>query len=255
MNKQTITNALKLAQRALKKHSPEILTGIGVAGMIATTVMAVRATPKALRRIDEQEIKEDKRLTTAEVVKTTWKCYVPAAVTGAMSVACLIGASSVNLKRNAALAAAYTISETALKEYQDKAVEIVGEKKEQAIRDAVAKSQLEKNPLRSREIIMTGAGYSLRYDPLSDRYFPSDMNTLKAAANELNRRMRDEMQITLNEFYDEIGLERTEVTGEVLGWDIDRGKGYIELNFSTQIADDGRPCLVIGHYQPPTYLR
>ena len=92
MNKQTISNALKGAEKALKKHSPEILTGIGIAGMIATTISAVKATPKALRLIDEKEIKENKRLTTAEVVLTTWKCYIPSAVTGALSVACLIGA-------------------------------------------------------------------------------------------------------------------------------------------------------------------
>lgn len=147
MDKQTITKGVKGIQRALRKHSPEILTGIGIAGMIAATITAVRATPKALRMIDEREIKDGKRLNTKEIVQTTWKCYVPAAVTGALSVACLIGASSVNAKRNAALATAYTISETALKEYREKAVEVVGPKKEQAIRDAVAKEQLVKNPI------------------------------------------------------------------------------------------------------------
>lgn len=253
MNKQTITNALKGAERALKKHSPEILTGIGIAGMIATTITAVKATPKALRLIDQKEIDEGKRLTTSEVIKTTWKCYVPAAVTGALSVACLVGASSVSLKRNAALATAYTISETALKDYREKAIEVVGEKKEQAIRDAVAKEQLAKTPLGGREVIIASSGDSLCFDPLSGRYFMSDINKLKAAANDLNKQMRDEMQISLNEFYDEIGLSHIE-TGEHLGWDIDCGRGYIQLDFSTHIADDGRPCLVVGHQQPPTYI-
>ena len=110
MNKQAFMNIAKGVKRVLRKHSPEILTGIGIAGMIATTVTAVRATPKALQLIDAREIKEEKRLSTAEVVKTTWKCYIPAAMTGTLSVACLIGASSVNAKRNAALATAYTLS-------------------------------------------------------------------------------------------------------------------------------------------------
>ena len=99
MDKQTITKGVKGIQRALRKHSPAILTGIGIAGMIAATITAVRTTPKALRMIDEREIKDGKRLNTKEIVQTTWKCYVPAAVTGALSVACLIGASSVNAKR------------------------------------------------------------------------------------------------------------------------------------------------------------
>ena len=146
MKKKAIVKSLEVAKTALKKYSPQILTGIGIAGMIATTITAVKATPKALQLIDEREIKENKRLSTTEVIKTTWKCYVPAAVTGTLSVACLIGASSVSLKRHAALATAYTLSETALKEYQEKAVEVVGEKKEQAIRDAVVKDKLAGNP-------------------------------------------------------------------------------------------------------------
>lgn len=251
MDKQNIAKSIKGIQRALRKHSPEILTGIGIAGMIATTITAVRATPKALRLIDEKEIKDSKRLNTQEIVQTTWKCYVPAAVTGALSVACLIGASSVNAKRNAALATAYTISETALKEYREKATEIVGPKKEQAIRDAVAKEQLVKNPIGKNEVICTGKGEVLCYDPLSGRYFKSSADQLKKAENNLNRQMRDEMHITLNEFYYEIGLSDIDVGGN-LGWEID--KGYIDLDFSSQLDENGTPCLVVGHHRPPTYI-
>ena len=86
MNKQTFVKALKDVPKMLKKHSPELLTGIGIAGMIFTTITAVKATPKALRLVDEQEIKEGKRLTNSEIIKTTWKCYVPAAVTGMCSI-------------------------------------------------------------------------------------------------------------------------------------------------------------------------
>lgn len=129
MNKQAIATTLKSLQKAMRKHSPAILTGVGVAGMVVTTVMAVRATPKALRMVDDKEIEDGKRLTTTEIIKTTWKCYIPAAITGACSAACIIGASSISAKRNAALFTAYTISETALKDYKDKAVEVVGPKR------------------------------------------------------------------------------------------------------------------------------
>ena len=117
MDKKTVTRMLYNARTAMKKHSPEILTGIGIAGMITTTVLAVRATPKALILLEEKKKEiEDNSLAPVEVVKTVWICYVPAAVTGAVSVACLVGASSVNVRRNAALATAYTLSESALKE-------------------------------------------------------------------------------------------------------------------------------------------
>ena len=252
MNKQAFMNIAKGVKQALRKHSPEILTGIGIAGMIATTVTAVRATPKALQLIDAREIKEEKRLSTAEEVKTTWKCYIPAAVTGTLSVACLIGASSVNAKRNAALATAYTISETALKEYREKALEVVGPKKEQAIRDAVAKEKLEKARVETREIVSTGRGETPCFDPLTNSLFKSDIETIRKAENNLNKRMRDELKITVNEFLQEIGLEPCDDSiGETMGWDID--KGYIDLDFSSQLVN-GVPYLVIGHHIPPQYL-
>lgn len=253
MTKETLVNVWKNTQKALKKHSPEILTGIGIAGMIATTVTAVKATPKALRMIDAKEIEEDRRLSTKEAIAVSWKCYVPAAITGIFSTACLIGASSVNVHRNAALATAYTISETALKEYKEKAVEVVGEKKEQAIRDAVAKEQLEKANIKERKFIPTGKGETPCFDPLTNACFKSDMETLRKAENTLNKQMRDDMVITVNEFLQEIGLEPCDASiGENLGWEIDRG--YIELDFSSQLVD-GIPYLVIGHHNPPHYIR
>lgn len=252
MNKQTIVKALKDVPKILKKHSPELLTGIGIAGMIFTTITAVKASPKALRLVDEREIKEGKRLTNSEIVKTTWKCYVPAAITGVCSVGCLIGASSANAKRNAALATAYTISETALKEYKEKAVEVVGEKKEQAIRDAVAKDKLEKAQVSTREFIITGKGETPCFDPLTNSCFKADIEILRKAENTLNKRMRDEMVITVNDFLQEIGLDPCDdAIGENMGWDID--KGYIELDFSSQLVD-GVPYLVIGHHNPPRYI-
>jgi hypothetical protein len=251
MKKPKLSSISKGIRGAITKHSPEILTGIGIAGMITTTIMAVRATPKALILIEErkEEIDVDK-LTPIELIKTTWTCYIPAAITGGLSIICLIGASSVNARRNAALATAYTLSESALKEYQEKVIETIGEKKEETVRDAIAKDRIDKNPVSSREVIITEKGNTLCYDSISGRYFKSDIDKLKKTVNELNRRMRDEMYISLNEFYYEIGLNPISI-GDDIGWNIDRG--YIELNFSSQLTDDGNPCLVIDYQVAPRY--
>ena len=121
MPKQSLASIAKSVRTAMKKHSPEILTGIGIAGMITTTVMAVKATPKALILLEEKKDELDTdRLEPKDIIKTAWPCYIPAAVVGSISVFCLIGASSTNLRRNAALATAYTLSESTLKEYQEK---------------------------------------------------------------------------------------------------------------------------------------
>lgn len=250
MNKRIFINAWKGTTKAVKKYSPQILTGIGIAGMIATTVTAVRATPKALRLIDAQEIREGKRLDTAEVIKAAWKCYLPAAVTGTLSVACLIGASSVSLKRHAALATAYTLSETALKEYREKVVSVVGEKKEQAICDAVVKDKLANDPVDDKQILMTGGGDMLCYDVLSGRYFKSDIEKIRKVVNDLNRDMLSEQYISLNDLYYAIGLPDIKL-GEDLGWNIE--KGYIDIQFGTHLAANGTPCLVLAYTVAPQY--
>lgn len=250
MAKPNLSSIVKSARAAMKKHSPEILTGIGIAGMITTTIMAVRATPKALVLIEDKkdELGTDE-LTKMETVKAAWPCYIPSAIVGTASVLCLVGASSTNLRRNAALATAYTLSETTLKEYQEKVVETIGEKKEQGIREQVAKEKMIKNPVR--EVILTErGGNTICYDAISGRYFKSDRDTITRIVNDLNRQMRDEMYVSLNDFYYELGLDSTQI-GDDLGWHID--KGYIEIDFSSHLDANGTPCLVMDYRVAPVY--
>mgnify|MGYP004519466439 FL=1 len=253
MKKVAAKKAAESFWRSVKKHSPTILTGVGIAGMITTTILAVQATPKALRLLEEKkaDISETEKLPPIEVVKAAWKVYVPAVLTGILSTVCLIGANSVNQRRGAALAAAYSLSESALKEYREKVVETIGKKKEQAIRDDIAKDRVTANPVR--EVVVTDRGSTLCYDSLSGRYFKSDIETLRRTVNDLNRRMRDEMFISLNDFYcavDNPDLSPTKL-GDSLGWNID--KGYIDLGFSSQLTADGTPCLVLDYTVVPEY--
>lgn len=245
---------------SLSKHSPEILIGVGITGMIATTVMAVKATPKALRLIEERkdELEVD-TLTPIETVKTAWKCYVPAAITGVASIACLIGSNTVNVRRNAALATAYKISETAFKEYRESAVETLGEKKERAIRDKVSEKQVKETPVNKTEIIVTGKGQTLCFDPFSHRYFYSNLDKINRAVNKLNNTIITSPfcndGVTLNDFYDEIGIAGTS-TGDGLGWNL--RTGLIELYPSAQLVDEGEdhegePCMVLNFITPPQY--
>lgn len=252
MHKLNLANLVSITRQFANKHSPEILTGIGIAGMITTTVLAVRATPKALELLEEKK-NEDwvDELSPLEVVKTAWKPYVPAAVTGIASVACLIGASSVNAKRNAALATAYKLSETALTEYREKVIETIGEKKEKTVRDKVAEERVKKNPVSKSEVIVTNNGTTLCFDPISARYFKSSIDKIKRAENELNKQMLHDISgyVSLNEFYDELGLDHTSV-GDDLGWNVDR---LIDISFSSQLNDNGEPSVVLDYLVAPKY--
>ena len=252
MSKEGLKRTIKSAERVLTKYSPGILTGIGITGMIGATFMAVKATPKALYLIEaKKEESEVEELTPIETIKTCWKCYIPATLTTVVSAACLIGASTVSAKRNAALATAYSISEAALREYQEKVVEVVGEKKEKVVRDAVAKDQIERDPVTKSEVVIIDSNSNtLCYEPLSGRYFKSTIDKIKKAEIKLDRQMIQEMYVSLNDFYWEIGLDGTDL-GDKMGWNL--SKGYMDLSFSSQLADDGTPCAVIVYGIPPVY--
>ena len=252
MNKSGLKRTIKSVERVLTKYSPGILTGIGITGMIGATFMAVKATPKALYLIEtKKEESEVEEFTSVETIKTCWKCYIPAALTTVVSAACLIGASTVSAKRNAALATAYSISEAALREYQEKVVEVIGEKKEKAVRDAVAKDQIERDPVTKSEVVIIDSNSNtLCYEPLSGRYFKSTIDKIKKAEIKLDRQMIQEMYVSLNDFYWEIGLDGTDL-GDKMGWNL--SKGYMDLSFSSQLADDGTPCAVIVYGIPPVY--
>ena len=250
MTKQDLTKILRNAKIVLSKNSPEILTGIGIAGMVTTTILAVKATPKVLTLIDEAERNKKDTLTISEKVKVAYKPYIPATLIGTASIACLIGASSVNVRRKAALYSAYKLSETALLEYKEKVVETIGEKKEKAIKDKIAKDKIDRNPVSKADVVITERGNTLCYDIFSGRYFKSDIDQIKKAENEINSRLLNDMYVSLNDFYDILGLAHAKM-GDQLGWSID--DGLIEFDFGSHLADDGTPCLAVEYDIAPKY--
>ena len=270
MNKSNVTNLIKTVKIGLGKHSPEILTGIGIAGMVTTTVLAVKATPKALQLIDDKKMDAfdnlypedipgnntdytDISLTPIEIIKAAWKPYIPAIVTGAASVTCLIGASSVNAKRNAALATAYELSKTALTEYKEKVVEEIGEKKEKIIREKVAQDRVDKTPINNSDVVVIGSGDVLFMEPICGKTFKSDIEYVRKVINDFNFRMTTgcEEYISLSEFYDEFKLKHTRAS-DLLGWNLGRD-GQIKIDFLAAKTEDGKPCLMLDYIVEPRY--
>lgn len=252
MNTSALSNAFKSFQLSIRKHSPEILTGIGIAGMIGTTVMAVKATPKAIKLLEEKKRAENvDKLHPIDAVKVTWKCYIPAAATGITSAACLIKACSINTRRNAALATAYNLSKTALTEYKEKVTETIGESKEQTIVDKIAKDKLEKDPVEKRETVNNvTAGPTRCYDALFGRCFYSSKDEIERAIIRLNRRIATNMYASLNELYFELNLPSVKM-GELLGWNFDDGE--LKVDYSSIVDTDGTPCLVMSFEVAPKY--
>lgn len=239
----------KQLSNTISKNSPTILTGLSVAGLISTVVLAVKATPKALTIIDIQEELTQSYLTKKEVIQRTWKCYIPAAMMGGVTIGCLISANSINLRRNAALASIYSLTEASLKEYHTKVVETIGETKAGTIKDSIMQDRVNNNPVDCNEIIMTGKGEQLCYDSISGRYFKNDIEQIRRVQNDLNRALLTDMWCSLNELYYGLGLSPVSI-GEEMGWSPD---APIEIDFGSMLTANGEPCLVLDYWTNPKH--
>ena len=223
--------------RFVKENQSTILTALGVAGLVSTGVLTAQATVKAVRRID----KIDPNMALRERFLLTWRLYIPPVAMGAISAACIIGAHSTDMKKNAALAGLYTLTEETLQDYRKKVVEKIGEKKEEEVYGDAVQERIKRKPIESAEVIMTGKGETLCFESYSGRYFKSDIETLRRIQNDLNHDLLGQMWVPLNDLYYVIGLEPTKM-GDEIGWTTDE---LIEMKFNAGLTPDGTPCLVI----------
>jgi hypothetical protein len=268
MNLAIIPKAAKTIGALATKNSPTLLTILGVTGLVGTAVMGIRATPKAIRILDQERYRREDEaiedsdekdghyvippITKLDVVKLTWKCYIPTVIMGAITVGGIIGANSIHLRRNAALAGLYSLSDVAFKQYKAKVIETIGKPKEREIRDELHKDRLISNPVSDREVIFTGKGEVLCFDELSGRYFRSSMDQIKRVLVDLSRDLINDSPgfISVNDVYYGIGLSGIKLGG-LMGWYSD--DGTIEGDFGTQFADNGEPCLVLDYTITPRY--
>lgn len=235
-----------MIKRKIIKEMPNIMTGFAVFGVASTTILAVEATKAAVRLIDIHEPKTKK-----EIIKLVWKLYIPTGMSMVLTSSCIIAANHIQAKRNAALAGLYAIAERGLAEYQAKVIETIGEKKEQLIRDGLAQDRLDKDPVDGKQVILTGKGEYMCYDSLSGRYFKSEVETIRRVQNDFNREMLTDMYKTVNDLYDELGLEGTEM-GRNTGWTVERG--LLDIRFAAKIASNGEPCIVLEYKIEPLHL-
>ena len=244
-------NLRYLASRASKlaaDNSTTIFTAIGVTGVITTAYLAGRASYNAAELLlDEKMAGRDGEdaLDIREKIDLTWKLYIPPVMTGVVTVGCIIAANRVGTRRAAALAAAYTLSEKAIVEYKEKVVEKLGEKKEQDIRDDLARDRIRKNP--DREVIIIDGNEVRCFEAYTGRYFTSSVEALKKAQNIVNHQVNNSYYASLTDFYDAIGLPRTAMSDEI-GWNSDK---LLELSFSAVLPEDGRPYVSFDYEVVP----
>lgn len=123
----------------IKKNGATILTCLGAAGVIATAVTAVKATPKAMFLLNEARKEKGEPLTKLEVVKVAGPLYIPSILIGVSSIACIVGSNVLNKQKQAALVSAYTMLDQSYKEYKNKVIELYGDETDKAVEEELVK--------------------------------------------------------------------------------------------------------------------
>lgn len=252
--------------RKIKTSSPFILTILGSGGVIATSVMAVKATPKAI-----EVIKSDSRVnhdgdpyayTKKEAFVSAWRCYIPATAIGITTIGCIIGANILNQKQQANMASLYALLDQSYKQYVKATGEVFGDDADRKVRAQVAKDMFifGDNGVSDAQIynpsLDDNSERVLFYDYYSQRYFESTFAAVTNAQYHFNRNWVLKGEVCINELYGFLGID-TIKGGDDIGWSYDyaeEGFAWIDFDVFRASIDDGLECLILSPVHDPTPL-
>ena len=243
------------SKNVVEKHSPEILAGVGVVGVVASTVMACKATMKlndileesketrdkireveANPRYEEQysheDAKKDLVINYTQTAMKVAKLYAPAVILGSASLGCLLASNDILRKRNAALSAAYMTVDKSFKEYRQRVVDRFGEEVEKEIRYNIKAEEVTSTVVAEdgsettvTETVKTMdpklySDYAKFFDEASP-YWQKDPEYnfmfLKSQQQYANDLLKARGRLFLNEVYEMLGIEKTKA-GQIVGW-------------------------------------
>lgn len=245
----------------LKKNTSTILTCLGAGGVVATVALAIKATPKALDKIQCAQVDKGEeilhklregaleksdagyilpKLTAIETLQACWKEYLPTVAVGTGSLICIFGANVLSRRQQASLASAYAALESAYQGYRRKVCSILGPDTDAMIEKAVEQEKQDiEDDLPPWDEVQTF------YLPCCGKaaFFERTMEEVVQAEYHINRNLVLRGEVTLNEFLSFLGLDAVE-EGDVIGWDCYIGEtqyGYrwIDFNHRHYVTDDG----------------
>ena len=253
--KEKMMNIFNNSRNMVQKHSPEILAGVGVVGVVASGVMACKATLKLNDILDEcketrdkiKEVEENpefedryssedaKKDLTVNYMQTSMKIaklYAPAVLLGSASLGCLLASNDILRKRNAALSAAYMTVDKGFKEYRQRVAERFGEEVEKEIRYNIKAQEIETTVVNedgSEAVVKETVNvmdpnlysdYAKFFDEASP-YWQNDpeynLMFLKAQQQYANDLLKSRGRLFLNEVYEMLGIDKTKA-GQIVGW-------------------------------------
>lgn len=243
----------------LKRHSPTILTCVGAVGVVLTSVMAVKSTPKALKLLEQATYDKGEDLNKLEVIQVAGPVYIPAIIACAATISCIFGANVLNKRSQASLASAYAMLDQSYKQYRKAANSVYGVDADSKIKAEVAKKVYVSEGLFGTSIYDPDSVYEeiLFYDNFSQRYFTSTMTSVVNAQYHLNRNFVLRGEASLNELYEFMGLEKV-YGGDSIGWDfyelMESGIQWIDFENRLVKMDDGLECYIVSALFEPTVL-
>lgn len=245
------------------KHSPEILMGLGIAGVITSTVLACRSTLKVQEILDykeenmnnikevlaegredytEEDARKDKTIIMTTTAIRLMKLYVPSVIIGAGSIACLLESHNVMRNRNAGLAAALAATTESFKQYRERVTEKYGDEVDKEMRYGIKKEKKEKDGKKTKEEIVVGcdekelSGYA-RYFNENNINWSDDpqfnLMFLRQNQNWANDKLISQGYLYLNDVYESLGFPKSKA-GQVVGWVYDpnnneHGDNYVDF--------------------------
>lgn len=240
---------------AIKKHSPTLLCFIAAGGVISTAVLAAKATPKAIKLIEDSGCEDEEPINKKKMIITAAPAYIPAIISGALTIGYIFSANYLNKRQQAILTSAYALLNDSYSQYKAKNIELNGiDAHERIMRElAVEKSS---NPfIYAQGVFGEGACSTcfegsdeekhLFFDSFSNRYFEATFSQVLNAELHLNRNLALGANMSVNDFYSFLGIEPTAKV-EKLGWSLYPGNYmFVDFNHIGITLDDGLQCWII----------
>lgn len=240
----------------LKKHSPEILVVTGVVGVVASAVMACKATPKAIKIVEEtkkdlelrqyaadhpqqveggyteEEHKKDVTIVTTKAALSVAKTYAPSILLGAVSITAIFTGSNILRKRNMALGAAYAALDTGFKEYRKRVVDRFGEDMDKELKYNIKKEEIEETVVdengKEKKVKKTVekvgepalSPYTFCFDECCTCWQRDPEHNkwfLATQQKYANQKLKARGYLFLNEVLESLGIRPTKA-GQVVGW-------------------------------------
>ena len=264
MNVQTMGRLIQKGRNAVVKHCPKLLAAAAIAGTVTTAVMAVRETPKALELLEAKKKQLDRPvLTKKETIQTVWKCYIPSAASGLLTVTAIVAGNSIWAQRNTELAIAYSLGQSAMRLYSQKVASEVGITKAIQIHEEVQTTQ--QLPVQGKLIPLDSYSNDPKdkveeyYEYYSGNTFHASRNQIEAAIDEFNSTyiLGNDGRGSLNQLYScfHNDAELPQIgSGDLLGWKYDEKfcEGVVPM-VTPEMNKYGNLRAVLDYFNPPKY--